>query len=60
MISLEKGGWQLAVLKKTEKAVQRGLKVKMESCYPHGPRLNKLTFDGEVGYKWEAPSTTDL
>lgn len=54
------GGRLLATLKKTEKAAQDELKVLMESWTLHGPRINKLIFDGEIGYGWAVLNATDL
>lgn len=60
MASLEEGGQQLAVSKKTEKAVQKALKAMMETWTPHGPSFISLTFNGAVGYGWDAPVSAVL
>lgn len=45
--------------KKIERTVKEALKVKIEYWTPHGPKFNKLNFDGMVGYGWAVPSAND-
>lgn len=41
------------------KAAQKVLRVLVEMWTPHGPNLDSVTFDGEVGYELPVARVTD-